>query len=175
MVPAPTTAALIHRNLRGVFRNAWNFRNFALAEENVDQRLGLIGKQAFLEQLGFALDAFVEGQFGGRLHRVDGGQWRHQIARFLRGGIARAAKIGALVCSLPSLPFRSRVRRGGVPILAPRESQRALQQIAFNNLVDDAAFERVRGADRIARRRTSPPLSPRPPAAAAVACPRRQE
>ena len=62
----------LHWNLRRVFGDAGDLPHFAVAEENVDQRLGLIREKAFLEQLGLALHAFVERKLGGGFDRVDG-------------------------------------------------------------------------------------------------------
>ncbi len=57
----------------GVFRDARNLGHLALAEEDMDERLGLIGEQALLEQLAFALQTLVERELGGGFHRIDGG------------------------------------------------------------------------------------------------------
>ena len=48
-------SGLVDRNLYDVFRDAGNLRHFAVAEEDVDQSLGLVRKEAFLEKLGLAL------------------------------------------------------------------------------------------------------------------------
>jgi hypothetical protein len=66
-----------HRDLRDVFRNARDFRDVALAEEDMDQGLGLIGKEAFLKQFRLALYALFEGKLGGGLDGVDGSERRH--------------------------------------------------------------------------------------------------
>jgi len=69
-------ATLFNRDRNHLFRNAGNFGNLALGEEYVDQSLGLIGKQAVLEQLGLALYAFFEWQPGSGFNGIDGGERR---------------------------------------------------------------------------------------------------
>ena len=55
IVPAPTTAAR-RIGMRGVsFGDAGDLGDFALGEEDVDQRLRLVREEALAEQLGFAL------------------------------------------------------------------------------------------------------------------------
>ena len=118
----------------------------------MDQRFGLIGEQALLEQLATrARDAFVEGKLSGRFHGVDGGERRDQIALPLAGGIAGGGENGRdSICASPS--FRSNRGCGGA---ADRPSSRANamapgQQIAIDDLIDDAGLQGVRGADGIA-------------------------
>ena len=60
IVPAPTTAALFTGNDRCVLRHIGNLGDFALAEENVNESLGLIRLQAFEEQLLLSLAALIE-------------------------------------------------------------------------------------------------------------------
>ncbi len=151
MVPAPTTAALFTGICAGIFRNARNLRHFAVAEKDVDQRFGLVGEQAFLEQFGFALDAFVERKLGGGFHSVNGSLRRHQIARFLAGGIPGESENRSIRLFVAQLPVQIARAAGRCADFGARECHRALQQIAVHNLIHDAGFESGRGAHRIAR------------------------
>ena len=61
-----------------------------------------------------------------------------------------AAKIGGFDCASPSFSVKSRVRRGGEPAFVAREGDGAGEQIAVDDLIDDAKFQGIRGADGIA-------------------------
>ena len=174
MVPAPTTAASLDRDRRRVLGDVGNLGHLALAEEDVDQRLRLIGEQALLEQFGFARQAFVERQPGGGFHRIDGRLRSHQLRCVLRAASrGRCETAGSQL--VPSFRADRALRRGRCPTFDLRERDGACQQIACHDLVDDAVLKRVRGADRIAAARTSRPLSrPRPTAAGAAFRPRRE-
>ena len=111
MVPAPITAHLVHRDRRRVLRDAWNFGNFALGEEHVDQSLGLVGEQTFLEQFGLALGCLRRRAAGWRFHRIDGGQRCDQLRCVFAAYSRASGEDGGVGSSSPSLSFRSRVRR----------------------------------------------------------------
>ena len=68
---------------------------------------------------------------------------------FLRAVSRAAAKIGAFCSGVPSFWLRSRVFGRGLAGDLARESHRACQQIAFDQLVHDAGLERVLRLDRI--------------------------
>ena len=102
MVPAPTTRDTSIGMISRVFRNVGNLCHFALAEENVDERLGLVGIQTLDEQLGLHLAAFFERKVGGRFHRVNGGERRDQAPLFLADAVAGSREDGRVVRGVPS-------------------------------------------------------------------------
>ena len=72
----------IDRNKRSIFRNVRNLPHFALAEEDVNQRLRLIGEQTFDEKFFLLLAALVERQFRCGFHGVNRGERCDQPALF---------------------------------------------------------------------------------------------
>ncbi len=101
--PRPDHRGGIDRNDRSFLRNVRDLGHFALAKEDVDQRLRLVGIEAIDEQLGLDLAAFLERQAGGGFDGVDGSEGSDQIALFLAGGFARGGKDRrVLFCGVPS-------------------------------------------------------------------------
>ena len=62
----------VHRDDHCLFRNVRDLGNFALAEERMNEGLGLIGKKAVVEQFSFQLASFFKRQSRGGFHGVDG-------------------------------------------------------------------------------------------------------
>ena len=58
----------------------------------MDEGFGLLGEEALLEQLGLALDAFVEGELGGGFNGIDGGERCDQVALLLTRGFTGGAR-----------------------------------------------------------------------------------
>ena len=115
IVPAPTTAADL-RECSGVsFGMSGILRDFALGEENMNERFGLLGEEAIEEEFLLGLAAFFEGQFCGSFQRFDGGNRREQTALFLCGASRAEEMIIALSAAVPSFSLRSRVLGAGLP------------------------------------------------------------
>ncbi len=137
-------------NERSFFGNVGNFADFALAEENVDERFGLVGEEALDEKFLFDLAAFVEGQFCGGFDGVDGGDGREQAALFFGDGFARGGKDRRVVGGVAEF-FVALARFGsGLGGDFAGKGDRAGEKIAFDDAVDDAELQSVRGFDGIA-------------------------
>ncbi len=118
----------------------------------MNERLALLGLRAIGEDPALADAAFVKGQRGGGLDRVDHGARRLEIAACLlrqlsacgqeRGqGVWRRQLVGA--------GARSRMRATAVGG-TPRELHGAADEIAIDDPIDQAEAERVGSLDRLA-------------------------
>ena len=127
-----------YRKQRRAFRNVRNLGDFAFTEEGVNHRFRLIGEEAFLKEFAFARTAFKEGQLRRGFNRINRSNRSHHPA-----------------CSFFSLCFRRRKNRrvrgfvaelfvfvaclhDGLIKHRTRERFGTFQQIAFDNLVNDA-------------------------------------
>ena len=134
---------------RCVLRYVGNFGDFALGEEQMPQRPRFGGHDARREDLAFALGSVVEPVLDAGFDRLDGGKRRAHAARGLfQAGARRGDRVGRprcvanrLLARLPDLP-RLRLRL--------RERDRAREQIAVDNVVDDAGRVGLRRGHRLA-------------------------
>ena len=92
IVPEPTTATRFTGQHRSFLGNVGNLRHLALAKENMDERLRLIGEKAFGEELRLRLTAFIERQSRPRLYRIDRRQGSLEPALLLARRVARRGK-----------------------------------------------------------------------------------
>ena len=76
MVPAPTMRDAPDREFVDALSSTWHLRSGPFGEESVDQRLGLIGYDALLEDLALAAAAVVETAGRGRFNCLHGAQRR---------------------------------------------------------------------------------------------------
>ena len=93
----------IYGNQWRLFRNIRNLRHFTLAEENVNQSLGLVGEEAFDEEFLLLLAALLERQFCRSFHRINRRQGAINPRCFVRAVSRAAAKIGAFSSSRSQL------------------------------------------------------------------------
>src|SRR5208282_5177866 len=82
----------IDGNNRSVFRNVRNFGNFALAKENMNERLRLIRKKALHEELALEFDTFFEWKLRGGFHCIDCSKRCDQTALLFASILARCGK-----------------------------------------------------------------------------------
>ena len=139
----------INRDSRRFFGNVRDFGDFTLAEENVDERLRLIGVETVDKQSGFGLAAFLERQSGGGFDGIDGGQRSDQVALLLAGGFAGGGKNRRVLLGCAQLLIALASFGGGLACDLAGESDGAFQQIAVDQLIHDAGLEGVRGFNRI--------------------------
>ena len=135
----------------GALGNAGDLGRLALGEEGVTLRLGLIAGDELEEALALLLQPFVERQVDRGADRVGGGKRRFQSARPLghrgdRVGEDRAVGLGRreLAVVVAQLAQRALLRQH----LAGKRF--AAGGRAFDDFLDQAVLERLRGADRIA-------------------------
>ena len=137
---------------RRVGADIGNLRRLALGEKDMAQRLRLRAGHELGRDLALLLDAVGEGQGRRRFERVDDLYRRDLAARpggdglallGEKGGVGAAELVGALA-DLPALCAAGNGDGLG-------ELDRALEQVALHDLVDQADLLRLRGGDRIAR------------------------
>ena len=137
---------------RHVLGQARDLGDGALGEEDVDQGFRLVGIQALFEELAFLLAAFVEGEFGGGLHGVDGLERRDQAASALRDRVASCRDgcgVGGRVSQLVAEVARlSRWAAAGRHFAG--KGNRAGQQIAVDDAIDNAELGGLGRTDRLA-------------------------
>ena len=138
---------------RGVARHVGDLVGLALGKEEMTERSGLAGVEQFREQLTFAAHTALEVHFGGGLDCRDAGLRRHQVALGL--GVALACDMEAFRAArcfnqqAVAVADPGQELRLGLNIVG--EVERGLAQVALDDLVDDAHFAGLTGADRLAR------------------------
>ena len=140
----------IDRNDRRFFRNIGDLGHFAFAEEDVDERLRLVGVEAVDEQPGLDLASLLERQSGGGFDGVDGGQRSDQVALLLARGVAGRGEDRRVLFG--STQFLVALARFGSWLCGDLagESHGAVQQVAVDQLIHDAGLQRVGCLDWIA-------------------------
>ena len=147
-----------HRRLLGHVRD---LGHLALGEEDVDLGLRLGGLHALREELALAAQPLVEGQGGGRLHRVHAAEGREEAAGASLEALAELREDGGirpahLVLHVADLP--ERLALGDQPL---GEGAGALEEVAGDHLVHDAEGLGLRGGNGIARHDESAAPPPR--------------
>ena len=88
--PGPDHRGAANGDARRILRDAGNLGHLALGEEDVDERLGLVRKEAFAEEIALALAALGEWHCNGgfnRLNCLEGGdQSARPLLHLLAGG-----------------------------------------------------------------------------------------
>jgi hypothetical protein len=74
-----------------------------LGEEDVYERLGLVGKQALAEEFGLLVDAGVKGQRRGRLDRLERLGRGHEAARLFLQRFAHGGQGGGVSLAVAQL------------------------------------------------------------------------
>ena len=131
MVPEPTTATRFTGSTRSFLGNVGNLRHLALAEENMDERLRLIGEKAFGEKFRFGLATFFERTVRSPASTASiAASGAFSPRCFLRAASRAAAKIAAFSAAVPSFSLarafsaracrrfraqRDSARRAGLP------------------------------------------------------------
>ena len=89
----------VHRDDHGLFRNVCDLGYFTLAEERMNEGLGLIREKALAEQFLFHLASFFKREPGGGFNRIDGRKRCHHatlfgVSLFARGSEDRCVLLG---------------------------------------------------------------------------------
>ena len=133
-----------------LFGDVRNLADFTLAEENVDERFRLFGKEALDKVFLLGLAALCKWHFCGGFHGVNGGSRGEQTALFPSSRFARGGKDQGVVHCISEF-FIAFARPGSrfIRDLACK-CNRSGEKITFDDAVDDAEFQRFFGFDRIA-------------------------
>src|SRR6202166_3564207 len=133
----------VHRDDHGLFRNVRDLGYFTLAEERMNEGLGLIREKALAEQFLFHLASRFKREPGGGFNRIDGRKWSYHAALFgaslfARGSEDRCVVLGhaEFVCLAPFTSFAH-----WFPCDVACKSYGAGQQIAFEQTIDEAVFQ----------------------------------
>ncbi len=142
----------VHRDDRGLFWNVRDLGYFTLAEERMNEGLGLIREKALAEQLLFHLASFFKREPGGGFNRIDGRKRCHHatlfgVSLFARGSEDRCVLLGnaEFIFFVPLASFAQWFRSD-----VAGESYGARQQIAFDQMIDETEFQRLLSGNRIA-------------------------
>ncbi len=141
---------VLYRNNRRVFRNVRNFGDFAFAEEDMDQRFGLIGEETFHEEPLLFRAALFKWHLGGGFHGVDGSNGRHQSALLFADIFTRGGKDGGILFRLAEFFIALARFGGGLSGNFTRKGHRALEQIALNHAINQAELRAFFGGNRFA-------------------------
>ena len=139
IVPAPTTAALAIGS-SGVSFGMSESRRLRVRQEGVDHRFGLIGEEAIPERVRVRACSRQRVQFGCRFDRINRGQGepssRARLFR-LRSGCGKDRGVCRLIAEL--LISVACLHDGLRNDWSTSKCLRAFQQIAFDDLVNDAS------------------------------------
>ncbi len=126
------------------------FADFALAEENMDERFGLVGEEAVDEEFLLDLASFFEWHFCGGFNGFDGSNRSKQTALLLGSRFTRGGKDRRIVRRVSEL-FVALTRLGsGLAGDFACKLNRSGEEIAFDDAVDDAELQRFVRFHRIA-------------------------
>ncbi len=151
MVPAPMIATDLDVALGDVLVEVRHIGGLALGEKHVLQRLRLAVLRTLHEQFALPRHALFKGKGGGGFHSVDDALRREQIFLLLRDAFAgcveesgrQLARVDLEVANLA----QRRILRGECACIV----EGTVEQVALDDLIDDAGFGRLRGGHRIAR------------------------
>ena len=138
------------RPRRRLRRQTADLRRGTFGEEEMNERLGLLGLDALEEQRPLTLAALVERQRSGRFDRVDNLQRRHLLAPGLRRQLAcRREQRRVLVRRAQVLrPLAGLADTRGHRHVA-RKTNRALDEVAVDDAIDQTGGVRITGLERL--------------------------
>jgi hypothetical protein len=150
MVPAPITPTLAILRVGVSSGHVGDLRGGALAGEGVAQG-ARFGRAHHLDEVA-ALDlhAFVEGLGHGGLHRVDALEGRREGTGDAPGHVARELEVGFLV-GVVDPDVAHALERALLGHHLVGEGQRALEQVAFDEFVEQRRALELLGGHRVAR------------------------